>query len=101
MLGIKVQGLDIPELMPNFTKMMNRYQIDPLLSEGIAEFGFTKPTPVQMQAIPALVEERNTLVTAPTGTGKTLAFSLPIIHNFLKSENSSKKLYAVIITPLQ
>lgn len=100
MLQIKTEGHDIPELLTNFTKMTKKYLIADSLAEGIAESGFSKPTPVQMQAIPSLIEERNTLVTAPTGTGKTLAFSLPLIHNFLKHQDK-KKIFAVIVAPLQ
>jgi ATP-dependent RNA helicase DDX52/ROK1 len=59
--------------------------------ENIAEMGFKKPTPVQMQVIPALLEDRNVLVTAPTGTGKTLAYLLPIIQNLLRKRMEQHK----------
>lgn len=51
---------------------------------NIAKMGFKKPTPVQMQTMPGLLEDRNVLVTAPTGTGKTISYLLPIVHNLLK-----------------
>ena len=47
-------------------------------------FGVSRPTAVQMQTIPALLDDRNVLVTAPTGTGKTLAYLLPTLHNLIK-----------------
>ena len=50
-----------------------------------------------MQVIPCLLEKRNVIVTAPTGTGKTLSFLLPILNNL--SEN--RKINAVIMVPLQ
>lgn len=56
MLQIKTEGHDIPDLMTNFTKMVKKYSIADQLAEGIAESGFSKPTPVQMQAIPSLIE---------------------------------------------
>lgn len=50
-----------------------------------------------MQVIPCLLEKRNVVVTAPTGTGKTLAFLLPILNNL----TPSNKITAVIMVPLQ
>lgn len=40
-----------------------------------------------MQTIPALLEDRNVLVTAPTGTGKTLSYLFPILHNLIKKRS--------------
>jgi superfamily II DNA/RNA helicase len=50
-----------------------------------------------MQVLPCLLEKRNMIVTAPTGTGKTLAFLLPILQNL----QPSKKIGAIIMVPLQ
>ena len=61
------------------------------------ETGFRRPTPVQSQVIPCIIEKRNVLVTAPTGTGKTLSFLIPILHTAKKS----KFIKAVILVPLQ
>lgn len=64
--------------------------------ENIANMGFKKPTPVQMQTIPSLIDDRNVLVTAPTGTGKTISYLLPIVHNLMrkraqKEQKTNKK----------
>jgi len=53
--------------------------IDPL-SRAIAKEGYTKPTPIQMQAIPYLLEGKDLMGIAQTGTGKTAAFVLPILQ---------------------
>lgn len=50
-----------------------------------------------MQVMPCLLERRNMIVTAPTGTGKTLSFLLPILQNL----TPGKKIGAVIMVPLQ
>src|SRR5690606_21096324 len=50
------------------------------LLRAIAEEGYTQPTPVQQSAIPPALEGRDVLALAPTGTGKTAAFTLPIIQ---------------------
>ena len=54
------------------------FGLDPLLLRGLQELGFTRPTPVQTQAIPQALEGRDLLASAATGSGKTAAFLLPI-----------------------
>lgn len=49
-----------------------------------------------MQVIPAMLEKRNVLVTAPTGSGKTVAFAVPLIQNLT---HRKKEIQAVILTP--
>ena len=65
--------------------------------KGIGQLGYERPTAVQMQVIPCLLERRNMIVTAPTGTGKTLSFLLPLLQNL----KNSKKIGAIIMVPLQ
>ncbi|MFW6041276.1 MAG: DEAD/DEAH box helicase [Thermoplasmatota archaeon] len=74
-----------------------------LLSESILkvldELGIEKETKPQEDAIPPILEKKNTLVIAPTGIGKTEAAVLPILHNILKSEKEGFKV--LYITPLK
>ncbi|MBT3278589.1 MAG: DEAD/DEAH box helicase [Phycisphaerales bacterium] len=63
---------------------------DPILSAVEAE-GYTQPTPIQAQAIPAVLAGKDVLGCAQTGTGKTAAFSLPILQRFLTNPLPDKK----------
>src|SRR5258708_26425692 len=59
------------------------------VKERLAAANFTVPTPVQGAAIPRSLEGKDLLATAQTGTGKTLAFLIPVIEDLLKHEASS------------
>ncbi len=75
--------------------------IPPIL-QAIKAKGYTTPTPIQMQAIPALLEGKDLIGCAQTGTGKTAAFAIPILqrlHNDKQSQPFSKDIKALIITP--
>lgn len=54
--------------------------LDPALCRTLAELGFTEPTPIQAEAIPPLLAGRDVLGQAATGTGKTAAYALPMLH---------------------
>lgn len=74
--------------------------IDELLS-AIKTAGYETPTPVQEQAIPAILKNRDLQASAQTGTGKTAAFLLPILHKLTLSKSDSEKRLprALILTP--
>jgi ATP-dependent RNA helicase RhlE len=59
------------------------FGLHPALLKGIADLGFTRPTPIQEQSIPPAMEGRDLLACAMTGSGKTAAFLLPILHRLL------------------
>jgi ATP-dependent RNA helicase RhlE len=60
--------------------------LDPKLLERLIELHFETPTPVQMEAIPSVLDGRDVLAAAQTGTGKTAAFGLPIIQQLMLEE---------------
>src|SRR3954447_12758906 len=59
------------------------FDLDPRLLRGVADLGFTDPTPIQRDAIPPALEGRDVLACAMTGSGKTAAFVLPILQRLL------------------
>ncbi len=61
----------------------------PLLEKAVTDSGYTTMTPIQAKAIPIVLAGRDVMGAAQTGTGKTAAFSLPLLHKMMKHENSS------------
>ena len=76
----------------------------PQLLKALAEFGYTTPTPIQAQAIPLVLDGRDLMAGAQTGTGKTAAFALPLLQKLLPLASSSTSpakhpVRALILTP--
>ncbi len=65
----------------------------------LAEKGYSSPTEIQEKAIPLILEGRDILACAPTGTGKTAAFSLPMIEILGQSKGKARVPRSLIITP--
>jgi len=70
---------------------------EPALLEGIESMGFEEATPVQERSIPPIMEGKDVLGLAQTGTGKTAAFLLPIVNRLLKAQKSTKNKALVIV----
>ncbi len=73
-------------------------QLDEQLLEAISYMGFKTATPVQEQAIPAILENRDIIACAQTGTGKTGAFVLPIINKLINKKDSSTDTLIIVPT---
>src|SRR5437773_11143028 len=58
-------------------------RLHPDLLRGVKDLGFTRPTPIQTDAIPPAIDGRDLLACAMTGSGKTVAFLLPILHKLM------------------
>src|SRR5438132_9397760 len=67
------------------------------IERGLKELGFHQPTPIQSDAIPPALEGRDLLATAMTGSGKTAAFLLPIIHRLIGTARGTTR--ALVLTP--
>jgi ATP-dependent RNA helicase RhlE len=72
-------------------------ELHPTLLRGVADLGFVRPTPIQSQAIPAALAGRDLLASAVTGSGKTAAFLLPILHKLL--DRPRGKTRALVLAP--
>ena len=80
--------------MNNFSEL----RLSPAIRDNLARHGFVKPTPVQAKAIPPAMAGHDIVATAQTGTGKTLAFVLPLLES-LSDDPTARGVRAVIITP--
>ena len=79
--------------MENFSEL----SISPYIKERLSQAGFSIPTPVQAAAIPHALEGKDVLGTAQTGTGKTLAFLIPIMEDLLKQKTPG--VAALVLVP--
>jgi ATP-dependent RNA helicase RhlE len=76
--------------------------LSPAILKGVEKTGYTTPTEVQRQAIPFIIAGKDVMACAPTGTGKTAAFILPLLHRLDLSKNPAAKIRrprALILTP--
>ncbi|MGZ5446170.1 MAG: DEAD/DEAH box helicase, partial [Thermoanaerobaculia bacterium] len=73
------------------------FGLHPDLLRGVKELGFKRPTPIQTDAIPPAVAGKDVLAAAATGSGKTAAFVLPILHRLMGKKRGTTR--ALILTP--
>ena len=71
------------------TQSFSELSLSPKIARAVAEMGYESMTPIQAQAIPVVLEGKDVMGAAQTGTGKTAAFSLPLLQRLLKHENAS------------
>jgi len=84
-----------PESLPGFSGL----GLDPRVVAALAALGYEEPTPVQREAIPPLLAGRDVLGQAATGTGKTAAFALPLLHILTPKAEARERLVALILVP--
>lgn len=76
--------------------------LNPEILRAVAEQGYREPTPIQQQAIPAVLEGRDLMASAQTGTGKTAGFTLPLLQHLVTHQphgKSRRPVRALILTP--
>ena len=75
----------------------SKLQLHPNLLRGVKDLGFTRPTAIQADAIPPALDGRDVLATAVTGSGKTAAFLLPILHKLMDERRGVTR--GLVLTP--
>jgi len=73
------------------------FNFEEQVNQALDAMGFSTPTPIQQQAIPAIMENKDLIACAQTGTGKTAAFVLPILNNICKNRSTGKVNTLVIV----
>jgi ATP-dependent RNA helicase RhlE len=73
------------------------FAFHPTVAAGVTEAGYVTPTPIQVEAIPPVLAGRDVMGLAQTGTGKTAAFALPILHRLMQGGRG--KVRALVIAP--
>lgn len=74
-------------------------RLNSILLEALSKAGYKQPTPIQQQAIPVVLEGSDLLAGAQTGTGKTAAFALPVLHGLMGQDSSESQLRVLVLTP--
>ena len=86
---------DVPEIADTFDKLSTRFGLSTDFIDKVKKAGFKRPTPVQMQTIPLVFAERDSIILAETGSGKSLAFLTPLLHIHRRGEG----LKALVLAP--
>src|SRR5215467_16169085 len=79
------------------TKVFEDFHLSEPILRTVHEEGYRRPTDIQRESIPEILNGKDILATAQTGTGKTAAFSLPMLH--LLQRRQGKGLRALVLTP--
>ncbi len=75
------------------------FNFDAHLLEGLSAMGYTTPTPIQQQSIPLVLDNKDLIACAQTGTGKTAAYLLPILHKIINAPEEKRHLNTLILAP--
>ena len=77
----------------------NKLVLSPALLKAIQDKGYTKPSEIQKEAIPEILKGNDILAGAQTGTGKTAAFALPILHTLQNAESKRRRVRVLVLVP--
>jgi ATP-dependent RNA helicase RhlE len=83
--------------MPRSLMNFESFNLNPKVMSGVRAQGYTEPTPIQLQSIPLIMQGRDLIGQAQTGTGKTAAFVLPVLHRLMNCPRG--QVGALIVSP--
>jgi ATP-dependent RNA helicase DeaD len=89
------KSTEVPEKNPGFASL----DLAPQVLSALTALGYEEPTPIQLAAIPLLLAGRDVLAQAATGTGKTAAFALPLLHRLTPDEPPRTRTSALVLVP--
>lgn len=81
---IRIKGSYVPHPVASFAELYSLYNVPEYIQSAIKSIGYKDPTAIQMQLIPTLLHSREVFACAPTGSGKTAAFLIPLLTNLHK-----------------
>ncbi len=95
---------ETPDLTEVHATRFDTLALDPKLLAAVVDSGYTSMTPIQAKAIPIVLQGRDVMGAAQTGTGKTAAFTLPLLQRMMNHENASASparhpVRALVLTP--
>jgi ATP-dependent RNA helicase RhlE len=79
--------------------LFSDFALRPQLLQAVTELGYVEPTPIQERAIPVVLEGRDLMAAAQTGTGKTAAFALPVLERLMQAPATGRSPRALILVP--
>src|SRR5688572_1220596 len=88
----------MPSRSPDATGFAALGLADSLVA-AVASLGYEEPTPVQRETIPLMLSGRDLLAQAATGTGKTAAFALPLLHRLIEDASGRGRTRALVLVP--
>ena len=98
-MRIHAYGTELPAPVQSATDMADRFGVRPALRRNVLGAGYHELTRVQMQAVPSMMARRDVVACAPTGSGKTAAFAIPLIAQLGAPKREG--LRAIIVAPPQ
>ncbi len=96
-MSIQVSGTFHPEVQKRTSDDFSSLELSDNILRAVAAEGYDTPTPIQTQAIPHVLKGRDLLGCAQTGTGKTAAFALPILHRLSQAPRQGRRRVRVLV----
>lgn len=99
---INITGEDSPLPIGSFEDLITRFNLHPYLLANLKKNKYTDPTPIQCEAIPTMLNGRDLIACAPTGSGKTMAYSIPMVEKLGKqksNDKAAKGIKALVVAP--